>query len=325
MDSFDTNNLVVSSAIGQEEIPSHFTSLSSSFNEPVGFPEHALQIGDSPEFPVNPELSQAGMPDKANFSLTPASTVEYHSPQTELPTQAPGRQEPEHPGSLKRERSENWQHTETKILLKLWEKYHDELKKYKRNSNVWDKMAQELRSSGFDRNAAQCKSRVRVLMAKYKSCFVNGVEDPDAIDSFDYFHELKRLISGEVSHPDGSHDPLAKFNSPLLRRSSSHSHQRGGTREADEEAYENHPKRGKMVEQLCYVVQYLIRRDDEEEKHLESERRLRKRKRQERLDAIADKERRRGEREQFKQAEIRKVVMVQNAMMTTLIEAIKRA
>ncbi|KAK9712417.1 hypothetical protein K7432_007172 [Basidiobolus ranarum] len=337
MESFD-NNLVDTtteqsndtSDILQTEHASlestHFPNLSGPFHDAVVISEHSLQIPDSSEFMVDSELPHT---ETVNYSLTPVSNHENHSPTNEFSTPITIKKERENSASLKRERSENWQHQETKLLLKLWEKYYDELKKYKRNSNVWDKMAQELRTNGFERNAAQCKSRVRVLMAKYKSCFVNDIEDPEAVDGFDYFEDLKRLISGNLSRVVNT----PNRNSPAHYTSTSRSHQHTGPVENngrvngvdDDEVFESNYKRSKVAEQMYEVIQHLMRRDEREDNHQEIEHQIRKKKRQEKINLRAEKERRREDRARLRDEELRKVIMIQSELMASLIESIKRS
>ncbi|ORX92783.1 hypothetical protein K493DRAFT_338637 [Basidiobolus meristosporus CBS 931.73] len=271
---------------------------------------------------------------KMDYSLTPVSTVEENSPTREASTPSymvKSVKERELSVSSKRERSENWQHSETKLLLKLWEKYYNELKKYKRNSTVWDRIAEELRAAGFDRNAAQCKSRVRVLMAKYKACLIDDVEDPEAVESFDYYKDLKRLVSGNFTHIGTPEQKDSKSSSPNpfnMMRGSNGALTLGDDSMIDEDEHEHEsaishtPKKRKMVDQLCELVTYLIQRDEKRSKEREEQLQIRQQKHEAKLKERAERIQRREERARARELEMQSVFGTQLELMKSLIETI---
>ncbi|ORX99741.1 hypothetical protein K493DRAFT_406147 [Basidiobolus meristosporus CBS 931.73] len=297
---------------------------------------HALQneaIQQQESNEVIQTVAQAESIQKMDYSLTPASTIEENSPTHEASTPSymdKVNKERELSASSKRERSENWQHSETKLLLRLWEKYYNELKKYKRNSTVWDRIAEELQAAGFDRNAAQCKSRVRVLMAKYKACIVDDVEDPEAIESFDYYQDLKKLVSGNFTHIDMPEHKSSSPNPFNIMRTPNGALTLGDDSVIDEDERDHDSvttqpmKKRKMVDQLYELVTYLVQRDEKRAKEREEDLQIRQQRHEAKLKERAERIQRREERAKAREQEMQRVFTTQLELMKSLVETINR-
>ncbi|ORX66400.1 hypothetical protein K493DRAFT_307376 [Basidiobolus meristosporus CBS 931.73] len=234
--------------------------------------------------------------------------------------------------SLKRERSENWQHRETQLLIEKWKKYYPRLKKHKRNMSVWEKVAGELQHAGFNRTATMCKSRVRVLMAKYKQCFVNNSEDPEAVANFDYFADMKLLLSGNFAGLEGEDrtgSPSLSMNSLRsyeLNRANSNwnKHDRDSDEsESDDDFDSEGSKKRKFAEEIQSLLHHLIARDEREARRREATRQYREQTHIDHQKSQEEKERLREEKRCAREAESRKLFEMQSELMSSLIEAIK--
>ncbi|KAK9766079.1 hypothetical protein K7432_005103 [Basidiobolus ranarum] len=234
---------------------------------------------------------------------------------------------------LKRERSENWQHRETQFLIEKWKKYYPKLKKHKRNMSVWEKIAGELKQSGFNRTATMCKSRVRVLMAKYKQCFVNNSEDVEAVANFDYFEDMKLLLSGNFAGLNGEEhndSPAISFN-PLRScepdRFESNWRRRDrdfDTTESDDDLDFDSDKKRKFSEEIQNLLEDLIVKDGLYAKKRENTLQNREQRSIANQRSKAEKERIREERYKAKEMETKRYFEMQIELVNSLVEAIKQ-
>ncbi|KAK9767585.1 hypothetical protein K7432_002518 [Basidiobolus ranarum] len=272
-------------------------------------------------------LPETGINQLAKFATPISNRVDKFRD----PVSTPGSLDQER-SSLKRERSENWQHRETQLLIEKWKKYYPRLKKHKRNMSVWEKVAGELQQSGFNRTATMCKSRVRVLMAKYKQCFVNNAEDPEAVANFDYFADMKLLLSGNFSGLDDERtdSPSRSLNS-LRAYESGHGgsnwlrHDRDSDMtESDDEFGSDDGKKRKFVEEIQNLLQHLITKDEREARRREMSQQYREKRFVAYQNSQEEKERLREERYCAKEAESKRLLEIQSELMSSLIEAIGR-
>ncbi|KAJ9053670.1 hypothetical protein DSO57_1021953 [Entomophthora muscae] len=73
----------------------------------------------------------------------------------------------EDPGEI-RGRAENWHYAETKQFVQILLAHRQELSDLRRHPGVWETVASELQTCGYDRSVDKCKNRWKVLVAKYK-------------------------------------------------------------------------------------------------------------------------------------------------------------
>ena len=102
------------------------------------------------------------------------------------------------PGTTNRNLGSNWTVSETRYLLELWRDNFPISKK--RNTTVWDAIAEKLNSTFKDqgipsyRAGAQCKARSKYLQDEYKRVKDHNSRSGNNRKSFEYYDEMYEVL-----------------------------------------------------------------------------------------------------------------------------------
>ena len=109
-------------------------------------------------------------------------------------------QAPENMREKMAEKGRVWSHAETKLLLQIWsqENIQKQLQGSFWNVNVYSKLVEELRRSGYHRTVAQCTIKIKALKKRYieimdrarRSGTGNESEEEDLPDDFQYYLQI---------------------------------------------------------------------------------------------------------------------------------------
>ena len=107
------------------------------------------------------------------------------------------------------EKGRVWSDAETKLLLEIWsqENIQKQLQGSFRNVNVYSKLVEELRRSGYHRTVTQCRIKIKALKKRYKeivdrarrSGTGNESEEEDLPDDFQYYSQIDAVMTGRPS------------------------------------------------------------------------------------------------------------------------------
>ncbi|XP_062581626.1 zinc finger and SCAN domain-containing protein 29-like [Saccostrea cucullata] len=93
-----------------------------------------------------------------------------------------------------------WTDDETRLLIKFWgqKEVQESLEGMYRNSEVYDQIADKMTENGYDRNAKQCRCKVKQLKKDYRREKELGI--PSKRRAFRFFDEMEGII-GNVETP----------------------------------------------------------------------------------------------------------------------------
>ncbi|KAI0244811.1 hypothetical protein L0F63_001896 [Massospora cicadina] len=104
-----------------------------------------------------------------------------------------------------RGRAENWHYAETKQFVQILLAHRQELSDLRRHPGVWETVASELQTCGYDRSVDKCKNRWKVLVAKYKKYTEKTLKNksprhPAQLPQMSV-HKLPNFMSNMDCHP----------------------------------------------------------------------------------------------------------------------------
>ncbi|KAK9754276.1 hypothetical protein K7432_017896 [Basidiobolus ranarum] len=172
-------------------------------------------------------------------------------------------------------------------------------------------------------------------MAKYKACLIDDVEDVEAVENFDYYKDLKRLVSGNFTHIGTPEHKDSKSSSPNpfnIMRNNNGALTLGDDSMMDEDEHDHEhdssaaqpQKKRKMVDQLCELVTYLIQRDEKRSKEREEDLQARQEKYEMKLKERAERIQKREERARAREMEMQSIFNAQLELMKSLIDTINK-
>lgn len=90
----------------------------------------------------------------------------------------------------------DWSESETVKLIEIWGEDHiqAELEGCKRNKQVFEKIARELKAAGYERTAVQCREKIKKLRGEYKKVKDHNDETGRDRKSFVYFERLDEIL-----------------------------------------------------------------------------------------------------------------------------------
>ena len=90
----------------------------------------------------------------------------------------------------------DWSESETIKLIEIWGEDHiqAELEGCKRNKQVFEKIARELKAAGYERTAVQCREKIKKLRGEYKKVKDHNDETGRDRKSFVYFEKLDDIL-----------------------------------------------------------------------------------------------------------------------------------
>ena len=102
-----------------------------------------------------------------------------------------------------------WSEAETKLLLEICsqENIQKQLQGSFRNVNVFSKLVEELRRSGYDRTISQCRIRIKALKKRYKEIMNrvrrsgagNESKEEDHSDDCQYYSQIDAVMTDRPS------------------------------------------------------------------------------------------------------------------------------
>ena len=89
-----------------------------------------------------------------------------------------------------------WTDEETLKLLELWgeDSIQAELEGCKRNKAVYEKIARDMVAAGYDRNAVQCRDKIKKLRAEYRKIKDNNNQSGRSRKTMKYFDKLDEIL-----------------------------------------------------------------------------------------------------------------------------------
>ena len=95
----------------------------------------------------------------------------------------------------------DWSESETVKLIEVWgeESIQSELEGCKRNKQVYDKIARELKAAGFERTAVQCRDKIKKLRGEYKKVKDHNDETGRDRKSFVFDDQLNDILGHRPS------------------------------------------------------------------------------------------------------------------------------
>ena len=110
-----------------------------------------------------------------------------------------------------------WTRQETMKLIEVWgrENIHAQLEDCKQNQRVFETIARELQSEGYDRSYQQCREKVNKLKQEYKikdKLNKTGESGRKHLKSWDFFDLLDSILGHKpATHPQVVVDTLAEI------------------------------------------------------------------------------------------------------------------
>ncbi|XP_061193346.1 uncharacterized protein LOC133201563 [Saccostrea echinata] len=92
-----------------------------------------------------------------------------------------------------------WTDDETRLLIKFWgqKEVQESLGGMYRNSEVYDQIADKMTENGYDRNAKQCRCKVKQLKKDYRR--EKELGSPSKRRAFRFFEEMEGIIGNVVT------------------------------------------------------------------------------------------------------------------------------
>ena len=89
-----------------------------------------------------------------------------------------------------------WSDEETAKLIDLWgeEDIQAELEGCKRNKHVYEKIAREMTAANYDRNAIQCREKIKKLRAEYKKVKDNNNVSGKGRKTMKFYEKLNDIL-----------------------------------------------------------------------------------------------------------------------------------
>ncbi|XP_077525056.1 uncharacterized protein LOC144136542 isoform X2 [Amblyomma americanum] len=107
-----------------------------------------------------------------------------------------------------------WSDLETMVLIDLWEKHFDDLRRQKRNGAIYLEIARSLRASGYMKNKKQVHSKIENMTQMYRKWTKQGVTQSN-MPSWPFYWAIHRFMRKVKPKPTSSSSYQAQVTSTI--------------------------------------------------------------------------------------------------------------